>query len=388
MVSENVFLLCWEDDIEDLMGGFCRYFGVDASGAGSTLRLKNGTVEMNIGIVTQKTDEKFIREQKEAVWKHFHSVHTKEPTLKLNVLHQISFARSFVAVTYSYETTEDQKMVMTSLRDIFKPLSAVLLAENGSVLLNTDFQVVFDERGQTQVSSFVPYERSDAEGFLDRATPQQLARRDKSFNRLRERDIYSLEYLPVIESAEECTLRPLEEMSGRAACLLAVALYAEHMTKGSAQSGQNLVQSVKQRFGCDRYLSPKERQFLESPSMEKKDIVDFSWQYENLLVLEWVLGIVDELAFPEGLCDVQRVLSVMNQFQSLEDLMRKAQARSLDEVLDEADFIYRLDWTCVDAQINSLDAPKGVEPGVVMERHKTLNWLITKENWDEVDIST
>jgi hypothetical protein len=65
-----------------------------------------------------------------------------------------------------------------------------------------------------------------------------------------------------------------------------------------------------------------------------------------------------------------------------------ARVRSRDEILDEMDLIYRLDWACVDARLNDLAAPTGVQAGVVMERHKTLKWLISGENWDEVDLST
>ena len=117
-------------------------------------------------------------------------------------------------------------------------------------------------------------------------------------------------------------------------------------------------------------------------------MVDFSWRFENLLVLEWALGFLDKLEFPGSVCDVTEVFNVMNQFGSLRDIVRKAYVRSLDEILDEADFIYRLDWACVDAHMNNLGAPTGVDSGVVLERHKALNWLISHEEWDEVDIST
>ncbi|MCL1853693.1 MAG: DUF4272 domain-containing protein [Peptococcaceae bacterium] len=386
-MTENVFLLCYEDDPDALIGGFCAYFGVDPAAADNTLRLKNGAVEMNIGVVTQKSNERFIKEQKEAVWKHFHAVPSADSTLKLNILHQIAMSRSFIAVRYSFETDEDKSIIDQSLRDLFKPLRALVLADDGSALLNTDFQIVFDNHGESQGGSFVPFARPDADAFFAASDPQKLARRNKSLARLRQKNIYSLEYLPLLPNQNECVLKPLEEMAGRAVCLLTVALFSECLAKGSLKEAQSLVENVKRSFQCERFFSRKEVAFLQSET-PGENVVSFSWQYENLLVMEWAMGFVDRLEFPGEGCDVSGVFGVMNRFNSLAEVTQQAHPRSLDEILDEADFAYRLDWACVDARVNGLAAPAGVAPGVVMEWHKTLKWLISASDWDDVDIST
>ena len=55
-------------------------------------------------------------------------------------------------------------------------------------------------------------------------------------------------------------------------------------------------------------------------------------------------------------------------------------------MLDLADLIYRYDWYCVDCE------SKGLEPSinseVVIERHRAINWLLTNEEWDNVEINT
>lgn len=44
----------------------------------------------------------------------------------------------------------------------------------------------------------------------------------------------------------------------------------------------------------------------------------------------------------------------------------------------------------VDARVNDRAAPAGLEPGVTMERHHALNWLIgyMDQAWDEVSTDT
>lgn len=387
-MTENIFLLCYEDDKKALISGFCAYLGVDPSGADHKLRLKNGSMEMHIRVATQQSEERFITEQREAVWRHFHAVPTTESTLKLNILHQISLFRSFIAVTYTYETPEEHDMIKQSLREMFKPLHALVLTDDGSALMNTDFQVIFNNQGKTQIGSFMPFAGPDAATAFPHEEPEKVLRRQKSLARLRQRNIYSLENLPLIMSSEEGSLRSLVEMAARTACLLTVALYSECLRKGSVKEAKKTLQNVRQRFLCDRYFSQKERAYLQTEAPEEKDAINFSWQHENLLVMEWAMGFSDRLEFPESVCDGAEVFSIMNQFDSFDAMLSQARVRTLNEILDEADFIYRLDWACVDARINNLDAPTGVEPGVVMERHKTLNWLISRDDWDEVDIST
>lgn len=67
-----------------------------------------------------------------------------------------------------------------------------------------------------------------------------------------------------------------------------------------------------------------------------------------------------------------------------------AHLRQLSEILDQTDFIYRYDWATVNARIKKLTAPAGLDAGVVMERHRALNWLIgyMNQDWDNVTTDT
>lgn len=72
--------------------------------------------------------------------------------------------------------------------------------------------------------------------------------------------------------------------------------------------------------------------------------------------------------------------------------MKTVNLRSIDEILDEADLIYRYHWACVDARIHRKNVPADLDSGVVFERHWGLNWLIGKGtddgNWDCVSTNT
>jgi hypothetical protein len=81
---------------------------------------------------------------------------------------------------------------------------------------------------------------------------------------------------------------------------------------------------------------------------------------------------------------ITRRLFFASQFQ------QSAKLRSNKEVLDQADFILRLDWACYDARLAKKPIPGNLSTNVVLERHHSFNWLIRYENqeWDDVSTDT
>jgi len=76
--------------------------------------------------------------------------------------------------------------------------------------------------------------------------------------------------------------------------------------------------------------------------------------------------------------------------RSAAQFLRDARLRSQPEILDQADLIYRYHWAVVDARINNKPAPAGLDPGVAMERHYALNWLVgyMDQDWDDISTDT
>ena len=96
---------------------------------------------------------------------------------------------------------------------------------------------------------------------------------------------------------------------------------------------------------------------------------------KNLWMMEWALGLTDELPWPDQICDVPRTVQIMRAHSTMKELEQAARLRSRQELLDQADLIYRLHWCCVSARLKGCAAPQGLDEGVVMERHRALFWL-------------
>ena len=187
--------------------------------------------------------------------------------------------------------------------------------------------------------------------------------------------------LPPIAADEEVVVRSPSEIAHRAICLWAVAVRGEGLEREEARG-------IIDKAGLWRWVTPKEQDFLDQAEPADHERTQFAWQYECLWVLGWALGVFDELPNPTQICDVPRLAQALRE-ASVESLLAAQRPRSPREILDQTDFIYRAHWAVTDARVKARQAaPGGLEPGVVLERHRALNWLTSHQNQDWDDVST
>ncbi|MDR2874521.1 MAG: DUF4272 domain-containing protein [Methylobacillus sp.] len=208
----------------------------------------------------------------------------------------------------------------------------------------------------------------------------QLLRKAWAEELLTERGIRVNPHLPCVESEAEITLRSPREVAER---LLALTLVA---VKGEGLEHDNMLQIVADYNAMDLF-SPKERAFIENPDPDMNDRVQFSWRYEAAWVMFWALKFVDSpLDFAENICDVPLLCATV---RDTADLAINGM-QSANDILNETDLIYRCHWAVRQASLDGEPPPEGLNPGVVMERHQALNWLVRYDDadWDDVGTDT
>jgi hypothetical protein len=213
-------------------------------------------------------------------------------------------------------------------------------------------------------------------------SPEALQRKKRSEAILGSEAVPINQHLPVIETEKEAKRRTKQEIAYRALALLTVAMKGEGLE-------QPIVEKIIKDYGLYPYLSPKEQAFINSSAPSQHDRIQFTWRYEAAWTLLWALGYVEKLETPSAICDVPRAVGFMRD-RSAKQFIDDAKLRPLGEILDQADRIYRYHWAVVDARINGRKPPTGLEPGVTLERHYTLNWLIgyMDQEWDEISTDT
>ena len=180
--------------------------------------------------------------------------------------------------------------------------------------------------------------------------------------------------------------------------LLVVSLYSESMLNPAenmdVSQAREFIARVMDNYAIKdptEILTPAELAYIQDDSPEEKTMIGYSWNYEHLYTLEWVLGLTDWTE-PTDICDVPLTVRNIdpNLFDSIGTICEKTVMRSKKEILDKADLVYRMDWAAVDARCHRMTGPAGIDHGVIQARHKTLNWMIRffDAEWDDVDTPT
>ena len=110
---------------------------------------------------------------------------------------------------------------------------------------------------------------------------------------------------------------------------------------------------------------------------------------EALWAMVWSIGLVDVLEYGKPCSnDLVTMLPNLKTLESSSDFRSRAKLRPMSEILPALDLAYCLHWSVRDAQLRNVKIPGKVKPHVITERRKALEWLISEESWDEVQLDT
>jgi len=129
-------------------------------------------------------------------------------------------------------------------------------------------------------------------------------RKTRSESILNKHKIPINQHLPYIEDEKRALVRNKEEIAKRAMALLIVAVKAEGLE-------QEIIEDLIQAYDLKKVLSPNEVKFINDKSPSEHDKTQFIWRYEAAWVLLWALGYIDELSYPNDICDVPLAVSFL-----------------------------------------------------------------------------
>jgi hypothetical protein len=214
-------------------------------------------------------------------------------------------------------------------------------------------------------------------------------RKENSIKLLKKYNVPYIDHLPVIEDSRQAKIKTIDQIAKRAICTLITIQYAcDILHEEATEDNKEFWLGLLENYKVKKELTKKEK-FIFSGKCTAKDATAMTWKYEAYWVLVWAMGFVDELEYPDGICDCDEAIQIIQSRKTYKEFLDDAKMRSEMEILDQADLIYRLDWACVDARINQQQVPANLNDDVVVERHMALNWLIGyDDDWDNVSIDT
>lgn len=258
---------------------------------------------------------------------------------------------------------------------------ADLYTADGATVFNADGESDFDSWTVTAPAALLVPPKATASGE---------ERKERNNTRLAAEGVPVCAALPPIVGDAAYLPRSVEEVARRTLGILLTSVFAELVSSRGVEAARASIADLLERYSARDFLSPGERAFISGPAPEGKSLADFTWRYECAWVGLWALGFVDTLAYPGAVCDVGGMAAMVRDCGDYPGFLRSCRLRAPSRILDEADRIYRYDWACADARVNGRDAPAGLDPGVVVERHRMFNWLIRYMDaaWDDVRTDT
>lgn len=396
-----------EKNEKKMMVSIYRAFGINQSYQQNVLSLKNPYQSINITLLTTEMGEeeqKYIREQKNAVSGFFSQLQDCDEDIKINLIHHIQQSAAFLFIEIELneegkeqlDEQENFEVISGMIQQAMKSYDHVFITDEGCTALNSEGQVILSEDKDSDLEFYFPFVYQDSPEFLKGCTARQITRRNENMKFLFDQKIYVPE-LPVNDDDKRIKIRKKTEVAERVFGLLAVSLYSEALLNPAEKMEVLEARSFVERVMTNQYgikdlkqiLTPKEMEYFQNDDSEERERIDYSWHYEHLYLLEWALGLA-EWDFPDDICNVMLTVRALRDFHSIEELCEKTVLRSKKEILDMADLVYRMDWAAVDARIHRMTGPANMDHGVVQARHKALNWLIgfDHKEWDEVSTPT
>jgi hypothetical protein len=315
------------------------------------------------------------------------SLPAEDEDVRNKFLYKVMSANCEIPFIAEPEITNEFESV---LRKIVNEIDAFIFAQpnrifnksNGQHFVDKNLNLILDTNGKCEIQDIdvnvnAKYHDQPKVSY----NGEQIKRKEKSEAILESNGIKVNKNLPCLPSMEKVNLRTVKDVIDRAYALLIIAV------KGEGIEQEHLVKTVEAKK--INSFSPKENYIYQSEALNDQERTYATWRYESLYTILWALGVMDELKYPNEICDVQGIVGKIFQ-PSREEFEGSAKLRNKSEILDELDKTYRMNWACVDARIKGQEVSGNINPSVVHERHYSLNWLTNYQNqdWDDVQTNT
>lgn len=240
-------------------------------------------------------------------------------------------------------------------------------------------------------------------GLFDRFLKSKASkeRRKRSNEKIKEYGIACFEDLPTIPDSNEVEVKDIDDICKRAiACLFTTQLATDILENQNSNEddfatqynmSKRLYEKLIEKFKSEDAVLPKER-ILFTNKYNKNIATDIFWTYESYWSLVWALGLIDddEMEMPDSGCDLKTAMELVASCRSYEEFRAKCSLRDTDEILDMLDLYYRYHWACEEKKVGDPKTNIGtLDPFVVLERRRGLEWLISDENdWNNIQMDT
>lgn len=220
-------------------------------------------------------------------------------------------------------------------------------------------------------------------------SPTEIKEKNNKF--LKKIGVTYNEHLPCIEYDSESEMKDVDSICKRAiACLLSIQVAGDVNSGNSYEESKEMFGDLLKVYGVENHLLDIEKRIFEN-KFDSQDLIDVDWEYECYWALVWALGLIDssEFKIPDAVCDCIKAVSLVSTCESFDEFKNKVRIRTKEEILSMLDLYYRYHWACVQKRINPKTNIGKLNPDVVVERRRGLEWLFSEfEDWHYIPMNT
>lgn len=218
---------------------------------------------------------------------------------------------------------------------------------------------------------------------------KNIERREKSNKKIKQMGIACLESLPILDEDMDLYLKSLDDICKRAiASLLSIQIACDINAGNDYEESNEILSNLLKEYKVEDCLNPKEKRLFNG-EYTQQDTIDVTWTYESYWSLVWALGLIEDISLPNEICDCEKAIKLVSEAKSFDEFKTKCKLRDVEEILDMLDLHYRYHWACVEKRINPNTPIGELNPEVVTERRRGLEWLFSEEDdWFDISLDT
>ena len=221
----------------------------------------------------------------------------------------------------------------------------------------------------------------------DIKTPEE--RRERSNKKIKELGVACYDNLRTRESLENVIIKDIDIICKKAIASLSAIQVTCDINNGKYKESVEYFSKMLDKFESKNYLNSKEKRLFDG-TYSKQDAIDIDWEYEIYWAIIWALGLIDDdISDASNICNCKKAISVVFNSKNYEEFKSKCKMRTIEEILDMLDLYFRYDWAVTEKRIKPDTSIGKLNPAVVVERRRGLEWLISdKDDWYDISLNT
>ena len=212
--------------------------------------------------------------------------------------------------------------------------------------------------------------------ILDEADKNRIK---KNIEILKQKDIPFIEHMKAIPFNSCTSLRSKEEIISRMLADYAIATCALYSLEGKANIVHSVLNQMDEKLNMKSALAPEDTNFLNAiaeQKVSKQGLQDATWAFEECTMLMWALGLIDKPNSDKE-CNVEQLDKFFFNIKNYDELLSQCTLKSKEEILEQADLLFRYHWACRETRMKGKQLPQ-LNEMIVQEQRRALEWAL---NW-------